>query len=314
MDFRELAYTVSIAKHQGIGKAAKEMHVSQSTLSKFVQNLENNLGQPIFRKLGNKFLLTYAGERYVETAKTILTIKQDLDKEMADIVKEDIGELKLAFQLYGNFSILAQALLRFRKQYPRVKINVLEGHSSVLEQMIKNGDVDLAFITIQFRHPDISYEVINNEEVLLIMAPDHPRAKEGGARQDCKYPWMDVSKLEQELFILQWPEQHIRQISNRIFQDAKIKPTNIITMKNIYASIQLAIDSYGLAFMRETPLRFTNTLLSPACFSVGNPYTTVEFAAVYRAGMHLTAYHKHFIRIVKELVTIETDLPQKRSN
>ena len=62
MDFRELNYVLAIEKYQNITKAADSLYVSQPTLSKFLMNLENTLGQKLFRKLGNKYILTYAGE------------------------------------------------------------------------------------------------------------------------------------------------------------------------------------------------------------------------------------------------------------
>ena len=97
MDFRELNYVLAIEKYQNITKAADSLYVSQPTLSKFLMNLENTLGQKLFRKLGNKYILTYAGEQYVKTAKEILMLKSNLDIQLADILKRDVGVLNVAF-------------------------------------------------------------------------------------------------------------------------------------------------------------------------------------------------------------------------
>ena len=75
MDFRELSYVLAIAKTQNITKAADSLYVTQPTLTKFLQNLEKEMGQKLFRKLGNRFVLTYAGERYVAKATEILNLK-----------------------------------------------------------------------------------------------------------------------------------------------------------------------------------------------------------------------------------------------
>ena len=85
IDFKELTYVVAIAKYQNITKAAESLYITQPTLSKFLQTLEKNLGQKLFRKLGNRFLLTYAGERYVSKAIEILNLKKELDQEMGDV-------------------------------------------------------------------------------------------------------------------------------------------------------------------------------------------------------------------------------------
>ena len=68
MDFKDLSYVIAIAKTQNITKAADMLYVTQPTLTKFLQNLEREMGQKLFKKLGNRFILTYAGERYVAKA------------------------------------------------------------------------------------------------------------------------------------------------------------------------------------------------------------------------------------------------------
>ena len=78
MDFRDLSYVLAIARYQNITKAANSLYVTQPTLTKFLQNLEAELGQKLFRKLGHRFVLTYAGERYVEKAAEILNLKKEL--------------------------------------------------------------------------------------------------------------------------------------------------------------------------------------------------------------------------------------------
>ena len=104
MDFRDLSYVLAIAKTQNITKAADSLYVTQPTLTKFLQNLEKEMGQKLFRKLGNRFVLTYAGERYVAKATEILNLKKELDQEMGDIIKQNAG--RTCFHVHCRFSIV----------------------------------------------------------------------------------------------------------------------------------------------------------------------------------------------------------------
>ena len=79
MDFKDLNYVLAVAKHQNITKAANSLYISQPTLTKFLQSLESSLGQRLFKKIGNRFILTYAGERYVKKAGEILQLKKELE-------------------------------------------------------------------------------------------------------------------------------------------------------------------------------------------------------------------------------------------
>ena len=177
MDFKDLSYVLAIAKYQNITKAANALYITQPTLTKFLQNLESDLGQKLFRKLGHRFVLTYAGERYVAKATEILNLKKELDQEMGDIIKDNHGSLKIAFPTMRGTYMLPCTLPIFNSLYPNVQLNILESHSNQLESMILNGETDLAFFNLPIKSPDIDYEIISHEEVLLIMPDHHPLAE-----------------------------------------------------------------------------------------------------------------------------------------
>ena len=86
MDFKDLNYMVAIAKFQNITKAADSLCLTQPTLTKFLQNIERDLGQKLFSRVGNKFVLTYAGDCYLRKAKEMLALKKELDQELSDII------------------------------------------------------------------------------------------------------------------------------------------------------------------------------------------------------------------------------------
>jgi DNA-binding transcriptional LysR family regulator len=300
MDFRELQYIVSIAKHQNITRASEEVFVTQPTLSKFVQTLENYLGQPIFRRLGNKFLLTYAGERYVEKAKVMLGIKRELEQELADIMKENIGELKIAFPIMRGTYMLPRTLPEFSKEFPKVKITVKEANSAALEDMILEGEIDIAFFTLPIKHQDITYDIIKDEEVVLVMSPSHPLAGNGIEKTECKYPWFDITKLKDETFIMQRVDQRTRHITDHFLHDMNFVPKAALEIHNILASVELAAGGYGITFVTETHLRHMHLKEKPVCFSFGDPRTMTCFVAAYREGIYLPNYAQRYIQIVRD--------------
>ncbi len=303
MDFKDLTYIVSIANHQGVGKAADDLHVSQPTLSKFVQNIEKDLGFPLFNKLGNKFMLTYAGKRYYDTAKAVLIMKSDLDNELSEILKEKIGKLHIGLPNMRGICILPRTLPQFRDRYPNVKLSIHEANSNVMEHMVLNGDLDLAFIVMPHKHPNLTYEPITNEEILLIMSPNHPMSASGSYKDGFKHSWIDLSKLESEQFILQWPDQRTRQLTEKIFDEVGIRPKKILTIRNIFTSMQLAANGYGISFSGEYPIRYIHLDKKPVCFSVGHTPTTFSLMAVYRSEINLPLFTREFIEIVKKNVT-----------
>ena len=299
VDFKDLSYILAIAKYQNITKAADALYISQPTLTKFLQSLEHQMGQKLFRKLGHKFVLTYAGERYVTKATEILNLKKELDQEMNDIIKNNYGSLKIAFPTMRSAYMLPCTLPVFNQMYPNVRLDVLEEHSGKLEGMLLNGETDMAFFNLPIKSPDIDYEVIKHEEVLLVMAANHPLAHSGLVRDGCKYPWIDLHVLKDEPFIMQISGQRTRDTVDRLCRKAGFVPNVKLETSNIPAAVQLAGKGYGCFFVTETHLRHITNLDPVVSFSVGDPCTTVDFVAAFRKNCYLPYHAREYITIVK---------------
>ena len=300
MDFKDMSYVLAIAKHQNITKAAEALYITQPTLTKFLQHLEKALGQKLFRRLGNRYLLTYAGERYTAKAAEILNLKKELDQEMGDIVRNNAGSLKIAFPTMRGTYMLPCTLPIFNSLYPNVKLDILEAHSSQLEGMLQNGDADLAFFNLPVKSPNIDYEIISHEEVVLVLSATHPLAHAGIRRENCRYPWMDLNQMKNEPLIMQIPGQRTRQTVDTLFKNYDFEPNIKLQTSNISAEVELAARGYGACFVTETHLKHLSPGKKLACFSVGNPCTTVDFVAAYRKGSYLPYHAKEYIKIVKD--------------
>ena len=72
MELKEARYILAIARHQSIGKAAESLYISQPSLSKYLKNLEERLGAPLFSRHENRYYPTYMGERYLHYAEQIV--------------------------------------------------------------------------------------------------------------------------------------------------------------------------------------------------------------------------------------------------
>ena len=300
MDFKDLSYVLAIAKYQNITKAAESLYITQPTLTKFLQGLERDLGQKLFKRLGNRYVLTYAGERYTAKAGEILNLKKELDLEMGDIIRNNAGSLKIAFPTMRGTYMLPCTLPIFNSLYPNVKLDILEAHSSQLEGMLQNGDADLAFFNLPVKSPNIDYEIISHEEVVLVLSANHPLAHTGIRRENCRYPWMDLNQMKNEPLIMQIPGQRTRQTVDTLFKNYDFEPNIKLQTSNISAEVELAARGYGACFVTETHLKHLSPGKKLACFSVGNPCTTVDFVAAYRKGSYLPYHAKEYIKIVKD--------------
>lgn len=89
---RDFEYITEIARYGSISKAAEALYLSQPTLTKFLQRVEREAGQPLFHRVGKRFVLTPAGEVYVARAKSILQLEHQLQQELSDLAAMRSGQ------------------------------------------------------------------------------------------------------------------------------------------------------------------------------------------------------------------------------
>ncbi len=284
MDFKEMTYVLAIARHQSITKAANSLYLSQPTLTKFLQQLEASLGLRLFDRVGKRLVLTHAGERYVARATEIFAIKTDLDQELQDIAQGRTGTLRIGFSSVRGREIILNVLPGFLKIHPKVLLKFREVDTSSFEAPLLAGDLDLAFFNLPIQSPNIDYQVVAYDEVILVARQDHPLTRLAQERPGCLYPWIDLSLTREEVFILPSAELRLSAIVSRLFDIAGFFPNVSFYSKSIESSCILAAEGYGLTLAGEQHIIHTKFDRAPAVFSVGDPCTRRTFVAAYRRG------------------------------
>ncbi len=300
MHFQELNYILCIAKHQNLTKAAQELYISQPTLTKYLQRLEREVGGKLFVRSGNSYTATYLGRRYLEYARKILTVDQDWKKELQDLTSYNEGELNIAFPLMRSSFMVPQIMETFHRQYPGIRVNLMEETYAIQEKLLLDDQLDFAIFNEAKPHPKLEYETLLKEEVLLVMPRGHPLAALGEKKSGREYPWIDLRLLGQEPFILHFPEQTTGQIALELFEKYGICPDVPIRTRNTVTCVKLCQKGMGLCFIPETYLKNIELRQPPLCFSVGREGAFSTLTIAYRKGAYLPAYARDFIRIARE--------------
>ena len=300
MDDRTLRYVAAIAQYQNLTRAAEALYVGQPTLSKFLAGLEASLGLKLFRKVGHKYVPTYAGERYIERARAILGLIDSLEAEMADILSRDVGALNVAFANMRASYMLPLVLPAFHRRYPNVKVNVFEGSSTENDRRLLNGEVEIAFYS-QPSEPNaqIEYLPLSQEELLICAPAGHPVGKLARPNPDSPWPRLPLSALENELVLMMQPEQRTRQIVDCILRENRIHLNDVLYTSNIHAIMGLVSAGYGLSFVFDSHLKHRADATPIDLYSFGHPRTVYAFMAAVRKGGYLSGYGRDFIEEVR---------------
>lgn len=175
LSLHALEQFVALARTKNFTRAAEELHLSQPALSRAIQKLEDQLGQPLFERKPREVLLTDLGELLHERAREILQLVEDTFSELADAGRR--GRIRLgAIPTIAPY-FLPGILSRFAGLHPEVTVSVLEDTTEVLIKRCSLGEIDLAIIALPILARHLEVEPLFDEELLLVLPTGHPLAK-----------------------------------------------------------------------------------------------------------------------------------------
>ncbi len=303
MDFRELKYMIAVAESESITAAAKKLYISQPSLSYVISKVEEDLGVKIFDRKTTPVTLTYAGKRYIEAAKEILTINDNLRKELNDIVNEESGEIDLGIPTERAGYMLPKVLDKFRKSFPKVNLRLREARSSQIIHDLEDGNIDIAILPGE---PDdlperFDTELIYREQLYLVAHPslitsDMILEKGRGDR----LPLVDLHRMRNVPFILMSEGQYIRRYAERILHDAGINPNEITVVTSGITAVQLAKAGLGATIISERAVIPQGGTREVPCWRYNGSDMMWDVRAVYKKGAYLSRSARFLIDLMIE--------------
>lgn len=175
LEFSQLKYFLAVARAENFTRAAEELGVSQPTLSRAIQKLETQLGQPLFERKPREVALTDLGELFVNRAEQILALVEDTFSELTEAA--ETGRVRLGVIPTIAPFFLPTVLQDFAKKYPDVSVVVQEDTTENLLKRCSHGEVDLAILALPITAKYLDVESLFEEELVLVMPPNHSLVK-----------------------------------------------------------------------------------------------------------------------------------------
>lgn len=302
MNLKEQEYICELARCGSITRASAQLFITQPALSTFVRNVEKSLGIDLFIRDGKQMRLTYAGELYVQRAEEMLRLRDKFRQEISDIKRGIRGRFVVGIQRRRCPYLAVQIILKFAEMHPDIELIFKDNDHDILQEMFLNGDVDLLLHNNIGDMRFAESEILMQEKILLAIPYSDPAAREGKWISDSAYPWIDLSKMENRIFILPTRFQSLRLDADRLLNDAHVKPGKIIEVGNIETLLQMSAEGMGAAFARESYAALFQYEKRPRFFSVGNPVASKPLYLIYRKEMQDQPGFRDLMEIVRGVV------------
>ena len=140
---RYMKYAYAVWQEGSFTAAAKKLYISQPALSLTIRKLEQEVGFPVFERVGKTVKLTPPGEKYIKAVEQILQIKANLEKELDDMLTLQKGQITVGCSTVISGCVLPRVLKCFMERYPGVRVELKVESSQVLGQLLESGGVDI---------------------------------------------------------------------------------------------------------------------------------------------------------------------------
>lgn len=170
---KQLQYLVALADTQHFGKAALRCHITQSTLSAGIRDLESVLGTAVAERSNRRVLITPFGAQVAERAKAVLREAEEV-MEVARAARSPMtGEMRLGvIPTIGPF-VLPRVFPALKERFPELTIYLREEQTAPLLARLEGGELDVALIALPYDTEDLRIDVIMEDEFLFACNRNH---------------------------------------------------------------------------------------------------------------------------------------------
>ncbi len=167
MQFRDLVF-ITVAEQLSFSKAAEALFISQPAITKHIKQMESQLNVSLFDRRGSKIYLTEAGKVVYDKLKEIHHLYQEMEYAIGALNNEHIGELRIGASSTIAQYILPRFLAYFYQRYPKVHLNLFNGNSAQMEQMLQNQDIDVALVENKTKASNLKYQTFCTDRIVAV--------------------------------------------------------------------------------------------------------------------------------------------------
>lgn len=181
MELRQLRYFVAVAEEGSFSRAATRLHISQPPLSTQIKDLENELGVKLLERTNRGVSLTPAGSALFEEAQAVLARLEHARGQVLRADRGDIGMLSIGFVSTALYGILPTALQGFHSKFPLIEVHLHELTTDAQIRELRAGRLDFGIGLAPVDEPDLEFERLLREELVLAAPSGHPAVATDGA-------------------------------------------------------------------------------------------------------------------------------------
>jgi len=241
VDITKLKLFCALASSLHFGRAANACHVSPSTLSRNIKQLEDDLGVSLFERDNRSVALTHEGQSYLNFAREVLQQWETYQESLIAQADQLHGQLSIYCSVTASYSFLYDILTEFRVKHPGIAIKLHTGDPAQSIERVQAGYEDIAIAAKPDKMPTgISYKPITRSPMIFISPKNNP---------NWQAPALDAKDFWQKIPMIISEEGLVRERLDNWFEQQKIKPNIYAEVKGNEAIVSMVSLGFGVGVL-----------------------------------------------------------------
>jgi LysR family transcriptional regulator, low CO2-responsive transcriptional regulator len=239
LTLRQVRIFAAAARFSSFARAAEDLHLTAPAVSMQIKELEEEIGSPLFSRVGRRVELTSAGEYFLVYARRLLGTLTEAESVMQKLKGAQAGTLRIGLVSTAKYSI-PRMLGLFREEHPGVQIRIDVCNRDQLLELLRNSEIDLAVMGRPPKHLDTRAEVFAHHPHAFIASPRHPLATRQAIRAEV---------LNNEELISREEGSGTRVIMQSFIEQHRLHPPITMEMSSNETIKQAVIAGLGISFV-----------------------------------------------------------------
>jgi DNA-binding transcriptional LysR family regulator len=289
LDSRRLRAFVEVVRQGGFSRAAHLLHATQPTVSKAVQQLENDLGLRLLDRIGRRVSLTAAGELVYRRAVPLLAQSDDLLAELGELRGLKSGALRIGLPRLGASALFARTFALFRRRYPGIEVNVAVHSGQKMRELLRSGEMDIGVLGNPIED-EFDQQELRSEPFMVLLPRDHPAASRRS---------VTLGRLAGAAAIFPEEDSVLHRHLVAAYHRARVAPKIATRCHQADLMFELVAAGVGIAFLPRV-LAQQQRHRGVRCVMLGDPGCAWTIAFCWRRRAHLSAAAQAWLAHARE--------------
>lgn len=269
MELRTLRYFLAVAREENITEAARQLHVTQPTLSRQIMDLEEELGKPLFFRSNRRTILTEDGMHLRARAEEIVSLVDATEMEFLSTEDQIYGEVRIGAGESSATGCLSDTISKMLRRYPGIRYRFLSGDSSTLQELLEHNKIDFGLI-LENQNPEAfeSLMIPSRHYTGLLVRKDDAIAR---------HPYITRDMIQDLPLIVSERYHHHRDALTPWIREDKQHPLNIVATYDLV---------YNASILVENRIGYAVTIDGLIYTGEGSPFAFLPFSPDQTLNIH----------------------------